>query len=322
MIRRPPRSTLFPYTTLFRSFLGSWVKKKAPEYYPNAIILTPSHSELDLTDRKATLDYFSANKPDFVMHFAAKMGGLEYDRLYPADIFDSNLHMVTNVFAASAAAKVKKLINISAACAYPGESSGYLKEQDFLSGPMHESVEMYGFSKRAMLIGGRAYKKQHTLPSICVNLTNLYGPGDTFNFDRAHVVPALIRRFIEAKRNNAPSVTCWGTGKPIREFLYVEDAAQALLIASQKYNDSNEIINIATGIDTSIKELTELVAELTGYQGIVEWDSSKSDGAMRKVLDTTKMKSVLGWEPTIPLREGLKRTIDWFAQNYDEAIKR
>lgn len=303
-------------------FLGSWVKKIVPQYYPNAIIITPSHNELDLTDRKATLDYFSANKPDFVIHLAAKMGGLEYDRLYPADIFDANLHMVTNVFAASAASKARKLINISAACAYPGETSGYLKEQDFLSGPMHESVEMYGFSKRAMLIGGRAYKKQYNLPSICVNLTNLYGPGDTFDFDRAHVVPALIRRFVEAKRDNAPSLTCWGTGKPIREFLYVEDAAHALLLASQKYNDSNEIINIGTGIDTTIKELTEMVAELTEYKGDVQWNTSKSDGTMRKVLDTAKMKKVLDWEPSTPLREGLKRTIDWFEKNYDEAIKR
>ncbi len=303
-------------------FLGSWVKKNVSQYYPNVTILTPGHGELDLTDRQATFDYFSANKPDFVIHLAAKMGGLEYDRLYPADIFDANVRMVTNVLAASAAAKVKKLINISAACAYPGKTSGYLKEQDFLSGPMHESVEMYGFSKRAMLIGGRAYKKQYNLPSICINLTNLYGPGDTFDFDRAHVVPALIRRFVEAKRNNAPSLTCWGTGKPIREFLYVEDAANALLNASQKYNDSNEIINIGTGIDTTIKELTEIVAELTEYQGAIQWDASKSDGTMRKVLDITKMKKVLNWKSTTPLREGLKRTIDWFSKNYEEAIKR
>jgi len=303
-------------------FLGSWIKKIAPQYYPDTAILFPTHHELDLTDRAAALEYFSTAKPTFVIHTAAKVGGIGYNRLYPADVFDVNVRLAANILAASAAAKVKKLTNISSACAYPGELSGDLKEQDFLNGPMHESVEVYGFSKRALLLGGRAYYKQYNLPSISVTLTNLYGPGDTFDFDRAHVIAALIRRFVEAKRDNAPLVTCWGTGKAIREFLYAEDAAHAILRASQNYNDCNEIINIGTGIGTTIKELVEFIVEITGYKGDIQWDASKPDGTMRKVLNINKMRQALNWQPTTPLQEGLKHTINWFSENYEEAIKR
>ncbi len=308
--------------TRANGFLGSWIKKVAPQYYPDATILTPTHHELDLTDRTAALAYFSANKPPFVIHTAAKVGGIGYNRLYPADVFDVNVRLAANILAASAAAKVKKLTNISSACAYPGGLSGDLKEQDFLNGPMHESVEVYGFSKRALLLGGRAYYKQYGLLSISVTLTNLYGPGDTFDFDRAHVIAALIRRFVEAKRDNIPSVTCWGTGKAIREFLYAEDAAHAILRASQNYNDYNEIINIGTGIGITIEELVKSIVEITGYKDAIQWDTTKPDGTMRKVLNINKMKQALNWEPTTSLQEGLKRTIDWFSKNYEEAIKR
>jgi len=303
-------------------FLGSWIKKIAPQYYPDATILAPEHRELDLSDRQATLDYFSKNKPDFVIHAAAKVGGIGYNRLYPADVFDINTRLAANVLLASSQLKVQKLTNVGSACAYPGEATGDLKEPEFLSGPMHESVEVYGFSKRALLLGGRAYYKQYGLNSITLILTNLYGENDTFDFNRSHVVSALIRRFVEAKRDNAPSVTCWGTGKAIREFLHAEDAAHAILRASLAYNDNQEILNIGTGIGTAIKELTELTAELTGYRGEIKWDASKPDGAMRKVLDISKMKQVLNWEPKISLREGLARTIKWFSENYEQAIKR
>lgn len=303
-------------------FLGSWIRKIAPQYYPNAVILAPTHGELDLTERSATLAYFSANKPNLVIHAAAKVGGIDYNRLYPADVFDANLCLTANILAASAAVKVKKLVNIGSACAYPGEASGDLKEQDFLNGPMHSTVEVFGFSKRALFLGGRAYSKQYGLALINPVLTNLYGPGDTFDFDRAHVPSALVRRFVEAAAGNLPSVTCWGTGKAIREFLFVEDAAHAILRASQMYNDSNEILNIGTGIGTSIKELTELIAELAEYHGVIQWDTTKSDGAMRKVLDIRKMEQVLDWEPVVSLREGFKKTIKWFSENYEEAIKR
>ena len=303
-------------------FLGSWIRKIAPQYYPIATILAPTHHELDIADKLATLAYFSKTKPTFVIHAAAKVGGINYNQLYPADIFDINVRMAVNVFTASVTAKVQKLTNICSACAYPGEASGDLKEQDFLSGPMHPSVEVYGFSKRALFLGGRAYYKQYDLASISLVLTNLYGAGDTFDFDRAHVVSALIRRFFEAVRTNAPSVTCWGTGKAIRDFLHAEDASNAILRASQMYNDYQEILNIGTGIDTSIKELVDLIVELTGYRGAVQWDATKPDGAIRKVLDISKMEKILNWKPSISLREGLEKTIKWFSENYEEAIKR
>jgi len=183
-------------------------------------------------------------------------------------------------------------------------------------------VEVYGFSKRALLLGGRAYKKQYGLNSVSLTLTNLYGPGDTFDFTRSHVVSALIRRFVEATRANTPSVICWGTGKAVREFLHAKDAAHAVLKASKIYKDSNETLNIGTGIGTTIKELIDFIVDITGYKGTVEWDTSKPDGAVRKVLDIRKMKKVLDWEPSIPLPEGLRSTIAWFSENYKEAIKR
>jgi GDP-L-fucose synthase len=305
-------------------FLGSRIRALAPRYYPNATILAPTRQELDLTDRAATKDYLSKTKPTIVVHAAAKVGGIHYNELYPAEIFDTNILLTTNILAACAAAKVRKLVNVNSACGYPGEASGNLSEETYLDGPLHRSVEVYGFSKRAQLIGGRAYHKQYGLVTINLALANLYGPGDTFDFEggRAHVVSALIRRFYEATRDSAPSVTCWGTGRAIREFIHVEDTAHAILRASQSFSDCDAVLNVGTGIGTTIKELTELVVELTGYRGSVLWDSSKPDGTMRKVLNIEKMKRALGWEPEISLRDGLMSSIEWFSKNYDEAIKR
>lgn len=303
-------------------FLGSWVKEKTSVHYPEAKIFSPSRQEVDLTDKESTVDYFKRVQPDLVIHTAAKVGGINYNRLYPADVFDANSRMALNVLLASHESGVKKLVNISSACAYPGYDDMDLKESNFLNGPMHESVEVYGFSKRALFLGARAYKKQHGLHSVNLVLTNLYGPRDTYDFDRAHVVSALIRRVAEAKKNNAPSITCWGTGKVIREFMYAEDAAEAILRAAKSYEDFNEPLNVGTGIGTSIKELVEAVVSITGYQGEVLWDTTKPEGTLRKVLDTVKMKKELQWEPPTSLEQGLSKTIKWFEENYEEALKR
>jgi GDP-L-fucose synthase len=268
----------------------------------------------DMTELGQVNQAFTEHRPEIVVHAAADVGGIGYNRLYPADIFRNNLIMTTNVFQAAKEARIEKLVIIGSACAYPGEVDGLMAEDDFLDGPLHDSVECYGFSKRALFIGAKAFREQYGLNSIFLILTNLYGPWDKFDPRESHVVAALIRKFVEAKANGDPQVECWGTGKPIREFLYVEDCAEAVVRATQVY-DKPDPLNMGTGTGTSIRELSEVIPEVVGYTGQVVWDASKPDGAMRKVLDVTKMKAELGWEPRISLRDGLRKTIDWFVEN-------
>ena len=268
----------------------------------------------DMTELGQVNQAFTEHRPEIVVHAAADVGGIGYNRLYPADIFRNNLIMTTNVFQAAKEAQIEKLVIIGSACAYPGEVDGLMAEDDFLDGPLHDSVECYGFSKRALFIGAKAFREQYGLNSIFLILTNLYGPWDKFDPRESHVVAALIRKFVEAKANGDPQVECWGTGKPIREFLYVEDCAEAVVRATQVY-DKPDPLNMGTGTGTSIRELSEVIPEVVGYTGQAVWNASKPDGAMRKVLDVTKMKAELGWEPRTSLRDGLRKTIDWFVEN-------
>ena len=267
----------------------------------------------DLTEPAQVLQTFADWRPEFIVHAAADVGGIGYNRLYPADIFLNNMIMTINVLRAAKEAQIEKMVIIGSACGYPGEVDDLMMEDDFLEGHLHDSVECYGFSKRALLIGAKAFREQYGLNSIFLILTNLYGPLDKFDPRDSHVVAALIRKFVEAMKDGDPKVECWGTGQPIREFLYVKDCAEAVVRATRVY-DKPAPLNIGTGIGTSIRQLSGLISEIVGYSGLVAWDPSKPDGAMRKVLDVTRMKAELAWEPRTSLRDGLRKTIDWYAR--------
>lgn len=279
-----------------------------------AEVCAPPSADYDLVRYEEADRALARFRPAIVVHAAADVGGIGYNRLYPADIFRNNLLMSCNVLEACRRNNVEKLVVIGSACAYPGEVTGTLREADFLTGPMHPSVECYGLSKRALYLGAKAYREQHGLNSILLVLTNLYGPHDKFDPEESHVVAALIRKFVEAVENAEPAVECWGTGAPIREFLYAGDCAEAVLRAAERY-DGLEPLNIGTGTGTSIKELAELTARITGFTGEVRWDTTRPDGAMKKVLDVSRMVEVLDWSPPTSLEEGLRKTIQWYRQN-------
>ena len=299
-------------------FLGGHIIKKLKS--SNVKILSPSHKELDLTIGESCEDYFSNQKPELVIHCAGSISGLLNILKNPAEIFDNNVRINLNVLKFACESGVEKLVNIGSTCAYPGDlPTGYFREEEFLNGAMHESVESYGFSKRAMYIGGKAYRQQFGFNSITLLLTNMYGPKDVFTIERAHVVSALIKKFIDAKLKKAPEVEVLGTGGAIREFLYVEDAVDAIIKAAQIY-DEDMPLNVGTGVETPIAELAKLIREISHYSGRITWNTAGPDGALRKVSDISRMKSKLSWKPKYDLKAGLRKTIKWFENNYESAV--
>ena len=280
----------------------------------------PRKKEYDLTSLEQTMACFQQYHPEIVIHLAAYYGGIKMNVIKAATIFFENIMIGTNVFEAARLTNVQKLIVVGTGCAYPGHIVGKMKEEQFWEGACHESVENYGAVKKMLLLQGKAYKKQYGLESI--HVANVYGPGDTFNPDRSHAGGAMVRRFVEAQRSQVPSVTLWGTGQPIREFLFVDDAADGVLLASELYNDVSMPLNIGTSVGTSIKELAELAKSKTGYEGDVLWDTTKPDGAKEKVLDTTRMEAILHWRPKTSLSEGLQKTIEWYRKNKEFADSR
>ena len=229
--------------------------------------------------------------------------------------------MGANLMEAARLAGVKKVVQIGTACAYPGYLENLLKEENFWDGPPHETVWNYGLTKKMMSVQGWAYKKQYGMDSIHLILTNLYGPGDSYNPDRSHVAAALVRKFVEAADEGRRAVEVWGTGKPVREFLYVEDCADAILRAAERYDELTPM-NLGPGAGVSIRELAELIRDVTGFRGELEWNTSKPDGQMVKVLDVTRMQQRLDWTPPTSLREGLTRTVAWYRANKAEADKK
>jgi len=276
--------------------------------------------DCDLRDYEWALRLLAHFKPDIVINCAANQGGIAYDRLYPATIFYDNMLMGINTMEAARLAGVKKCVNIIAGCAYPGEPrDGILREQELFDGPMHPTVENYGITKRAAVLQAKYYRQQYGFNAISLILINLYGPGEHFHPDRSHALAALLRKFYEAKRDNLPEVVVWGTGKPIREWLYVEDAAEGVIRATELYDDP-EPLNIATGEGYSIAQLASMIASHVGYRGGIVYDTTKPDGALRKTGDTTKMKAALNWEPPTSLGAGIRRTLDWLIDNYDKIV--
>ena len=297
-------------------FLG---KQLVPICKENYKVLAPRSKTFDLYNYDKTLSYLKKHKPEVIIHGAAYYGGININVEEPANLFHHNTLMTTNLFEAAAKSGVKKIVSVGSACAYPGCIIGDMKEEDFWSGPMHDSVIGYGSSKKIQLIAQLSYYKQYGLEGNHLALTNLYGPHDVFTEYRSHVVPALIKRFSDER--NKPKITNWGNGSAIREFIYVKDAAKAI---SEFVNQPHDLepVNIGTGVGTSIKELAELTSKYMNFNGALEWDTSKPNGVPRKVLDITRMKNKLPNFKPISFEVGLKLTIDWYLKNKKEADAR
>lgn len=270
-------------------------------------------SELDLRDRDAAIDALRDAAPDIVIDAAARVGGIMANSTYPVEFMRDNLLIQTNVMDAAHAADVDRLLFLGSSCIYPRHATQPIRESSLMTGPLEPTNQAYALAKISGIFYIEAFRTQYGRHWISAMPTNLYGPGDNFDLETSHVLPAFIRRFHEAKATGAPTVTVWGTGAPRREFLHVDDLAQASLLLLQRY-DSAETINVGLGDDLPIKELAETVASVVGFQGTIEWDTAKPDGMPRKMLDTTRIND-LGWFPTIKLRDGVTSTYEWYLEN-------
>ena len=300
-------------------FLGSHIVERLRAL--GAEVCVPRSRDANLVSFENALRIMQGFRPQVVIHSAAYYGGIGFNQLYPGRIFYDNLVMGANVMEAARQCEAEKFIAIGTACSYPGYLEGELKEQDLWNGPPHESVINYGLTKKMMAVQAWAYKKQWGFNAIHLILTNLYGPRDTFHIDRAHVVSALIKKFVEAKQQKQKQVEVWGTGKPVREFLYVGDCADAIVRAAEIYDDTIPL-NIGCGKGTSIRELVNDVQRITGFDGQVRWNTSKPDGQMKKILDVSRMRSILNWMPPTDLHQGLTKTVEWYVANKQEADQR
>jgi GDP-L-fucose synthase len=272
-----------------------------------------TRAELDLLDRKAVFEYLSKQKPDAVVIAAAKVGGIHANNTYPVEFLSQNLQIETNLMDGAHAADIGKLLFLGSSCVYPKMAQQPIKEEFLLTGELEKTNEAYALAKISGLKLVQAYRKQYGHRWISAMPTNMYGPGDNFDLENSHVLPALIRKFHDAKTSGADSVTLWGTGTPKREFLHSDDLGRACLFLLENY-DEDVAINVGVGEDVSIKELAELIQQVVGFQGSIKWDSSKPDGTPRKLLDVSKIKT-LGWESSIPLDDGLESTYDWYVSN-------
>ncbi len=284
------------------------VRRLEREGYRNLVLRT--RQELDLRDAHAVEGFFSEERPEYVFLAAAKVGGIWANATYPADFIRDNLQIQVNVIDAAYRHGVKKLLFFGSSCIYPKHAPQPLKEEYLLTGPLEPTNEAYAVAKIAGLKMVQAYRRQYGFCGICLMPTNLYGPGDNFDPQTSHVLPALIRRFHEAKVKGMSEVVVWGTGTPRREFLHVDDLADAAVFLMRHYDDERPI-NVGVGEDLSIRELAELVAEVVGYRGRIVFDPSKPDGTPRKLLDVSRLQG-LGWRPRIQLRDGLRDTYEWF----------
>jgi GDP-L-fucose synthase len=272
-----------------------------------------TRSELDLLDRKTVFDYLAREKPDAVVIAAAKVGGIHANDTYPVEFLSENLQIETNLMDAAHAAAIPRLLFLGSSCVYPKLSPQPIKEEYLLTGELESTNEAYALAKISGLKLIQAYRKQYGHKWISAMPTNMYGPGDNFDLENSHVLPALIRRFHDAKTSGSSSVSLWGTGSPKREFLHADDLGRACLFLLENYDD-NVAINVGVGQDISIKELAELIRTTVGYQGNVAWDSSKPDGTPRKLLDVSLITN-LGWKPEISLEDGIRSTYSWYLDN-------
>jgi len=279
--------------------------------YPN--ILTRTREELDLEHPAAVRDFLQATKPEAVIIAAAKVGGIQANDRYPVEFLLQNLLIQNNLISGSHETGVRKVLFLGSSCIYPKFAPQPISEESLLTGPLESTNEAYAIAKIAGIKLCQAYAREYGANFISVMPTNLYGPGDNFNLESSHVLPALLRKAHEAKISGASELIVWGTGTPRREFLHCDDLAEALLFLLDHY-DQPEIINVGWEKDVSIRELSEIICEITGFSGQVRFDRTKPDGTPQKLLSTAKLRK-LGWEPKISLREGLRRTYEWFLEN-------
>ena len=279
-------------------------------------LLVRTHAELDLTDPAAVDAFFDAEHPEYVFLAAAKVGGIHANASYPAEFIRDNLAIQTNVIHAAWCHGVKKLLFLGSSCIYPKLAPQPIHEDSLLTGPLEPTNEWYAIAKIAGIMTCQAYRRQYGFNAISLMPTNLYGPGDNFDLANSHVLPALIRKFHEARIADSPSVTVWGSGTPRREFLHVDDLADAALFLMRGY-DGEVIVNVGVGEDVTIRELAELIREAVGYRGSIVFDPSKPDGTPRKLLDVGRLNG-MGWRAQIPLGEGIVNTYGWFLTHQEE----
>jgi GDP-L-fucose synthase len=275
-------------------------------------VIGVNRSVVDLMDAKATEDFIAKAKPSLVIDAAARVGGIGANNSYPVEFLRDNLTIQSNLMRAAHKADVPNFVFLGSSCIYPRNCAQPIKEEYLMTGPLESTNSAYAVAKIAGIEMVNSYRKEYGTKWISLMPTNLYGPRDNFDLAASHVLPAFIRRFVEAAESGASKVTLWGSGAPLREFLHVDDLAQAVVLVSEKY-DSSLHLNVGTGEDLSIKELAQKVAHAAGFTGDIEWDATKPDGTPRKVLDVSRIKA-LGWKPTITLDEGIASTIAWYKE--------
>lgn len=299
-------------------FLGSQVARQLRQRGVEPVVPRTADG-WDFRALPSAMRFFEQYHPDVVFNCAAHQGGLEYQRRFPADLFYENMLMGLHSLHAASRAGARKYVNIVAACSYPGYLDGVMSEDDYWSGPLHESVVNYGFTKKAQVVQGECYRRQFGFDSIHLLMTNLYGPGEHFHPDRSHGLAALLLKFYEAKRFGRARVVIWGSGRPVREWLFVEDAAEAIVATAERY-DGAQPINVSVGSGLSISELALLIKDIVGYEGELVYDTDRPDGALHKTFANERIRTLVGWQPRTSLRDGLTRTLAWLDANYDHVV--
>ncbi len=294
-------------------FLGSFVVEKLHQLGCERIFV-PCSKNYDLRHEQNVIRLFEEERPDLVIHLAAVVGGIGANRAHPGKFFYDNAIMGIQLIEQARRYGVKKFVCVGTVCSYPKFSPIPFKEEDFWKGFPEETNAPYGIAKKMLLVQLEAYRKEYGFNGIYLIPVNLYGPRDNFDLETSHVIPALIRKCVQSKQSNLPKLVTWGTGQATREFLYVEDAAEGIVLAAEKY-DRSDPVNLGAGTEISIRELVELIKSLVDYEGDVEWDVTKPDGQPRRTLDTTRAWKEFGWRANTPLRLGLQRTISWFKEH-------
>jgi GDP-L-fucose synthase len=306
------------YITGHRGLVGSALLRRfQAEGFTN--LLVRSRTELDLTDRAATFDFVLESRPQVIVDAAARVGGIMANSTYPAEFLSENLQIQVNLLDAAVAARVPRLLFLGSSCIYPKHCPQPIKESALLTGPLEPTNDAYAIAKIAGILQVQAVRRQYGLAWISAMPTSLYGPSDNFSRSGSHLVPALIRRYEEARASGAPQVTNWGTGTPRRELLHVDDLASACLYLLEHFDGPNHV-NVGTGIDHTIGEIADIVAKAVGYGGETRWDPTKPDGTPRKLLDVSVLREA-GWVPRTPLRDGIEATVAWYRVNAGAARK-
>jgi GDP-L-fucose synthase len=293
-------------------FLGSFVVAQLQARGAGAVVV-PRSRDYDLVDLEAARRLYRDARPDLVIHLAAVVGGIGANQKRPAEFFYQNLLMGVQVLDQAHVHRVEKFVGVGTVCSYPKHTPIPFSEAHLWDGYPEETNAPYGLAKKMLIVQSQAYRAQYGFNAINLLPTNLYGPGDNFDTETSHVIPALVRRCLEARHAGRPRITCWGTGTPTREFLYVEDAAEAIVLAAERY-DTSEPMNLGSGEEISMRELAELIRKATGYAGEIEWDPTRPDGQPRRCLDTTRARRELGFAARTPLKIGLERTVQWYVE--------